>query len=198
MRLDVYLVDRGLAPTRTRAANMIRLGGVSVNGKRVDKPAYDVGEGDEVVAEDVIGYASLGGLKLQKALDTFGIEISGRAVDIGASNGGFTHCLLQHGARHVYAVDVGDCALPDFLVRDGRVTPMPNTNARSLTREDLGGAVQASCCTAREIRRISVQQRRRLSRMVFPSPLPSRICRAPTDRTILRGNLGRMALTSSY
>jgi len=141
MRLDLYLVQHHLAPTRTRAANVIKLGGVTVNGKRVDKPAFDVAEGDAVVAHDVVEYASLGGLKLQKALDEFGIRLKGRAVDIGASNGGFTHCMLTRGIRHVYAVDVGECALPDFLRQDDRVTPMPKTNARTLTAEMLGGTV---------------------------------------------------------
>ena len=141
MRLDLYLVTRSLAPTRTRAANIIKLGGVFVNGKRVDKPAYDVAEGDEVKVSDVIEYASLGGLKLERALTTFSIAVAGRAVDIGASNGGFTHCLLAHGAERVYAVDVGECALPDFLLADPRVVSMPKTNARNLTPDDLGGQV---------------------------------------------------------
>lgn len=141
MRLDVYLVTHSLAPTRTRAANMIKLGGVFVNGKPVDKPAYDVADGDEVKASDLIEYASLGGLKLERALTEFDVHVSGRAVDIGASNGGFTHCLLSHGAAKVYAVDVGECALADFLLRDPRVVAMPKTNARNLTPEMLGGAV---------------------------------------------------------
>lgn len=135
------MVTHSLAPTRTRAANMIKLGGVFVNGKPVDKPAYEVGEGDEVNATDIIEYASLGGLKLERALMTFAIEVKGRAVDIGASNGGFTHCLLTHGADRVYAVDVGECALPDFLLSDARVVPMPKTNARTLTANAIGGQV---------------------------------------------------------
>ena len=141
MRLDLYLVTHALAPTRTRAANMIRLGGVFVNGKPVDKPSYDVADGDEVVASDVIEFASLGGLKLERAISEFGIEVHGRAVDIGASNGGFTHCLLMHGASKVYAVDVGECALPDWLRRDPRVVPLPKTNARALTVDMLEGTV---------------------------------------------------------
>ena len=141
MRLDLYLVQQGFAPTRTRAANIIRLGGVTVDGRLVDKPAYDVATGADVVVRDVVEYASLGGLKLAHALQRFDLHPAGRAVDIGASNGGFTHCLLLHGAAHVYAVDVGECALPDYLAEDSRVTPMPRTNARNLTLGDVGGEV---------------------------------------------------------
>ena len=135
------MVTHTLAPTRTRAANLIKLGGVFVNGKPVDKPAYDVAEGDLVTVSDIIEYASLGGLKLERALTHFSIDVKGRAVDIGASNGGFTHCLLAHGASTVYAVDVGECALPDFLLADSRVVPMPKLNARDLTPAMLGGQV---------------------------------------------------------
>lgn len=141
MRIDVYLVQKGLAPTRTRAANMIKLGGVFVNGRRVDKASYDVADSDAVTVTDVIEYASLGGLKLAKALSEFHISPHGRAVDIGASNGGFTHCLLLHGAQKVYAVDVGECALPDFLLQDARVVSMPKTNARALTADNVEGPV---------------------------------------------------------
>ena len=141
MRIDVYLVQKGLAPTRTRAANMIKLGGVFVNGRRVDKASYAVADSDAVTVTDVIEYASLGGLKLAKALSEFHISPRGRAVDIGASNGGFTHCLLLHGAQKVYAVDVGECALPDFLLQDARVVSMPKTNARALTTDNVEGPV---------------------------------------------------------
>lgn len=141
MRLDLYLVQNGLAPTRTRAANLIKLGGVSVNGRVVDKAAWDVSDGDSVTVTDKIEYASLGGLKLQRAIEQFAIEPRGRAVDIGAANGGFTHCLLAHGCEHVYAIDVGECALPAFLAEDARVTPMPRVNARTLTPDMLGGPV---------------------------------------------------------
>ena len=139
MRLDLYLVQQGLAPTRTRAANLIHLGGVTVNGIVVQKSAYIVGPTDTVQVTDVIEYASLGGLKLQHAIRTFGLSVGGLcAVDIGASNGGFCDCLLAHGAAKVYAVDVGPCALPPRLVQDSRVVPMPDTDARTLTPAMLG------------------------------------------------------------
>lgn len=131
-RLDVYLVQQGLVETRTRAANLIKLGGVSVDGQVVRKAAYDVAEEQQVAVDDKIGFASLGGLKLQKALATFALQVRGLAIDIGASNGGFTHCLLQAGADKVYAVDVGECALPDWLANDDRVVVLDKTNARSL------------------------------------------------------------------
>ena len=143
MRLDLYLVDKGLAPSRTRAANLIRLGGVSVNGRVVNKVAYEVGVCDTVTVQDVIAYASLGGLKLDKAMQVFGLAAQGlRCVDIGASNGGFTDCLLAHGAACVYAVDVGPCALPRRLLEDHRVVPMPDTDARTLVPAMLQGEVQ--------------------------------------------------------
>lgn len=141
MRLDLFLVQYKHVPTRTRATNLIKLGGVFVNGKAVTKPAFDVSEQDSIVVEDRIGFASLGGLKLQEALRVFAPCVQGIAVDIGASNGGFTHCLIEAGAERVYAVDVGECALPTFLVDDPRVVPLPRTNARELTPALFGGSV---------------------------------------------------------
>lgn len=146
MRLDLYLVEKGLAASRTRAANLIKLGGVTVDGKVVDKPAYEVASDDEVVFNDVIGFASLGGLKLEEAITRLSVPVRGVAVDIGASNGGFTDCLLRHGASHVYAVDVGECALPPELANDSRVTVMDNTNARTLTPADFPGALDMAVC----------------------------------------------------
>lgn len=145
MRLDLFLVQQGLAPTRTRADNLIRLGGVTVDGKVVCKPAFSVDETHQVEVNDVIAYASLGGLKLAKALEVFSLRPTGVAVDIGASNGGFTDCLLQAGASKVFAVDVGEYALPPSLLADPRVVAMPHTDARSLSTAVLGGL--ADCAT---------------------------------------------------
>lgn len=130
MRLDAFLFEKGYAPSRTRAVNLIKLGGVKVNGKRVEKPALEVSEEDEIEINDVIGYASLGGLKLAYALQVFNVENLGVCVDLGSSNGGFCDVLLRSGASKVYAVDVGECALPDEMKNDERVVVKDRTNAR--------------------------------------------------------------------
>jgi len=137
MRLDLFLVAKGFAPSRTRALNLIKLNAVTVDGKPALKPSAEVDENSVIEISDKIKYSSLGGLKLEKAIGEFGIEVSGAAIDIGASNGGFTDCLLSHGAEKVYAVDVGSCALPIRLAKDPRVIVMDNTNAKLLTPSDF-------------------------------------------------------------
>ncbi|NCA66789.1 MAG: TlyA family RNA methyltransferase [Clostridia bacterium] len=132
MRLDLYIVDKKLAESRTRAVNQIKLNAVTVNGVIVTKPAFEVKEEDVVIVTDKIKYCSLGGLKLEKAIAHFGLKILGTVIDIGASNGGFTDCLLSSGAERVYAVDVGENALPEKLTSDSRVIVMDKTNARNL------------------------------------------------------------------
>jgi len=135
MRLDAYLHTKGAVNSRTRASNLIALGRVCVNDKVVYKAAYEVKEGDEVsITEDYD--ASLGGLKLQEALVSFGIDCRDKVcLDVGASNGGFTDVLIKNGAQSVYAVDVGVCALPDNLKNDGKVVVMDRTNARYLNAD---------------------------------------------------------------
>lgn len=137
MRLDLFLAEKGYANTRTRAQNLIKLGAVKVNGAAINKPSYEVGEKDAVEVLDIIKYCSLGGLKLERAIEFFKIKLHGSAIDIGASNGGFTDCLLCHGISKVYAVDVGANALPDKLTQDPRVVIMDNTNARNLSPSDF-------------------------------------------------------------
>ncbi len=134
-RLDVYLCENGLAKSRERAKALIKEGKVTLNGKICLKPASDVGESDEIIAlPDDLGYVGRGGLKLEKAFDTFGINAEGLVcADIGASTGGFTQCLLEHGAKLVYAVDVGHGQLDESLVNDKRVVNCEGVNARELT-----------------------------------------------------------------
>ena len=137
MRLDKYLFDNGLAESRTRAANLIALGRVSVNGKNVSKCSFDVETKDEVIVTENYE-ASLGGIKLIKALESFAIEPKGKVcLDVGASNGGFTDVLLKNGARKVYCLDVGECALPERLKKDSRVEIMDKTNARFIKKEQF-------------------------------------------------------------
>jgi 23S rRNA (cytidine1920-2'-O)/16S rRNA (cytidine1409-2'-O)-methyltransferase len=140
VRADQLLVDRGLAPTRSRAQSLIMAGGVFVGARRVDK-AGDLLPEDaalELRAEDH-PYVSRGGVKLAGALDRFGVDPAGRVcLDVGASTGGFTDCLLQRGAAKVWAVDVGYGQLHDKLRKDARVVSLERTNARTMTAPVLG------------------------------------------------------------
>lgn len=139
MRLDVYLAESSLVDSRTDAKGFILAGAVSVNGKLVKKPSYEV-DGSEKITVDKSGkrYVSRGGLKLEAALDAFSIDPSGAlALDVGASSGGFTDCLLKRGATHVIAVDSGSGQLVDSIRRDGRVTVFENFNARYMSPSDF-------------------------------------------------------------
>ena len=133
-RLDVLLVERGLAETREKAQALISAGEVSVTGKVVDKPGTAVDESSALVVAQPPPYVSRGGFKLEHALAAFNISVAGLvAADVGASTGGFTDCLLQRGAARVYAVDVGYGQLDWRLRNDPRVVVLERTNARYLT-----------------------------------------------------------------
>jgi len=133
VRLDVALVERGLVESREKAARLILAGDVSVDGQRVDKAGALVTPGARLELAARPRFVSRGGDKLAHALITFGISPRGRvAIDVGASTGGFTHCLLEQGAVKVYAVDVGQGQLDAKLRADGRVVVMEKTNARNL------------------------------------------------------------------
>ena len=131
-RLDSLLTERNLAPSREKARSLIMAGLVSVDGKPVTKAGEQVAEAANIlVKEDAIPFVSRGGLKLQKAMQVFPISLENEiCADIGASTGGFTDCMLQHGAAHVYAIDVGYGQLDWKLRNDERVTVMERTNAR--------------------------------------------------------------------
>ncbi len=148
MRLDIYLFEKGLAQSRTFAKTLISDGFVIVSGKAVTKPSYDVGEDDAVAVTGVpYTYVSRGGVKLEAALDHFGVDVSGDVcVDIGASSGGFTDCLLGRGAEKVYAVDSGSGQLAEKLLGDKRVVNIENFNARELTYEKLGEKTDVAVC----------------------------------------------------
>ncbi|MCL4509355.1 MAG: TlyA family RNA methyltransferase [Chloroflexi bacterium] len=134
-RLDVLLVERGLVESRERAQGLILAGSVFVGGRCLDKPGTAVAADAEItIAGPDLPFVSRGGLKLEHALTTFAIDVRDRiAVDIGASTGGFTDCLLQRGASKVYAVDVGRGQLHAKLRIDPRVILMEGINARYLT-----------------------------------------------------------------
>lgn len=136
MRLDVALVARGLADSRERAKQHIVSGDVLVNGRAVTKPAATVSPQDELVCRgESLAYVGRGGLKLEKALDSGLFTVAGAyAMDVGASTGGFTDCLLQHGARYVYAIDVGHGQLHPRLAADPRVGNLEGTDMRDSAR----------------------------------------------------------------
>lgn len=141
MRLDAAVFERGLAKSRSRAADDIRAGCVLVNGLVVTKPSYAVSDSDEITLPDGghLKYVSRGALKLEAALDSFAIDVSGAVgADIGASTGGFTDCLLKRGAVRVYAVDCGTDQLDISLRSDPRVISIENFNARELTAYTFG------------------------------------------------------------
>ena len=134
-RLDLYLVEEGLCPSREMAKSLIMAGKVFVNNQRSDKAGDSVGEKDVVeLRGETLKYVSRGGLKLEKALAAFPIQLEGKTcMDIGASTGGFTDCMLQNGAGKVFAVDVGYGQLAWKLRCDERVVNMERTNIRYVT-----------------------------------------------------------------
>ena len=143
-RLDKLIVERGLANSRERAQALVIAGKVLVNGQKIEKSGTEIDVESEIrlLGED-LKYVSRGGLKLEKALQHWKIEVSGKTcADIGASTGGFTDCLLQNGAAKVIAVDTGQGQIAFKLRQDPRVRLLEKTNARYLTREQLGELVQ--------------------------------------------------------
>lgn len=137
-RLDKLLVKRGLAETRARAQALILAGKVLVEGQRLDKAAHLVPEDATITVKEPMPYVSRGGFKLAAALDHFQVPVEGRScLDIGASTGGFTDCLLQRGAARVVALDVGYGQLDWRLRRDPRVEVREHVNARYLTPDDF-------------------------------------------------------------
>jgi 23S rRNA (cytidine1920-2'-O)/16S rRNA (cytidine1409-2'-O)-methyltransferase len=146
VRLDALIVDRGLAETRSKAQALVLAGKVRVGdgdaARRDHKPGDQLDPDATIAVDEPQPYVSRGGHKLAAALDAFGIDPAGlTALDVGASTGGFTDVLLQRGARHVYALDVGRGQLADRLRRDERVTSLERTNARTLTRTTLAEPV---------------------------------------------------------
>lgn len=137
-RLDLLLVSRGLAPTREKAQGLILAGQVTVEGRRVDKAGSPTAEDAEIsVAGPAHPYVSRGGIKLAAALDAFAMDPAGLVcLDVGASTGGFTDCLLQRGAARVYAIDVGYGQLDARLRADPRVVLRERVNARALSADD--------------------------------------------------------------
>ena len=138
VRIDRLLVEKGLVETREKARALLMAGKVTVDGEVVDKPGTRVPPDAEVRVLEGMPYVSRGGLKLETALKGFSVDVSGAVcLDVGASTGGFTDCLLKHGAKRVYAIDVGRGQLDWRLRNDERVVLKEGFNARYLTEEDL-------------------------------------------------------------
>jgi len=150
LRLDQLLVERGLSESRTRAQALIMAGNVYSDTKRLDKAGQQV---KKDIPIDIKGqdhpWVSRGGLKLEKGLKHFGVDVEGKTcLDVGASTGGFTDVLLTNGAAKVYAVDVGQGQLAWKLRGDARVVVMEKTNARHLTTEDISEPIDLVVCDA--------------------------------------------------
>jgi 23S rRNA (cytidine1920-2'-O)/16S rRNA (cytidine1409-2'-O)-methyltransferase len=146
-RLDVTLVSRELAESREKAQALILAGKVTVDGVRADKPGRIVSGTAQIEVEEAPKYVSRGGLKLEAALARFAVPVEGKVcLDVGASTGGFTDCLLHHGAARVHAVDTGAGQIAWKLRTDPRVILHEHLNARYLTFEDIGEPVNLITC----------------------------------------------------
>lgn len=143
-RLDVLMVQRNLAESREKAKALIMSGIVYVNGQKEDKAGTSFEETVQIeVRGNTLKYVSRGGLKLEKAMSRFGVQLAGKVcMDVGASTGGFTDCMLQNGAVKVYAVDVGHGQLAWKLRNDDRVICMEKTNIRYVTPDDIGDRIE--------------------------------------------------------
>lgn len=148
MRIDKYLYENSMAKSRTHAHSLIISGFVRCDGRIVMRPSFEVSGSEKIeISGDVCPYVSRGGLKLECALDGFGIDPSGKiAVDIGASTGGFTDVLLRRGAKRVYAFDSGHGQLDAKIASDPKVVSVEGFNARFLTHSDVGESADIAVC----------------------------------------------------
>jgi 23S rRNA (cytidine1920-2'-O)/16S rRNA (cytidine1409-2'-O)-methyltransferase len=148
VRIDQLLTDRGLADSRNKAQALILAGQVLADERKIEKPGQQVNPECEIrILGEQARYVSRAGFKLEGALAEFGIDVAGKTcLDIGASTGGFTDCLLQHGAAKVYAVDVGTNQLHWRIRQDARVVVREQTNAKDLSPELVPEPIQFVCC----------------------------------------------------
>ena len=146
-RADILLVEKGLATSREKARALILSGNVYVNNQKIEKAGEMIDESSQIIIKEPLKYVSRGGLKLEKALEFFQIDVEGKiALDIGASTGGFTDCLLQHGAKKVYCVDVGYGQLAWKLREDPRVVNFEKTNFRYFDRKSIQDRIDIIVC----------------------------------------------------
>ena len=148
MRIDTYLYQNQKYSSRTKAAEAISRGEVFANGKVVKKSSFEVSDNDKIeIVETCQTFVSNGGYKLEKAFEDFKLEVSNLTfADVGASTGGFTDCLLKHGAKKVFAIDVGESLLSNELKQNDKVVVIDNFNARNLCKETLGETVDGVVC----------------------------------------------------
>ena len=147
MRLDQYMADKAIAPSRSMARAMIMGGEVYINGEKALKAGQQVSGDEKIEVRQAMPFVSRGGFKLDKALDVFGISLDGKiCLDVGASTGGFTDCMLGRGAEKVYSVDVGYGQLDYKLRTDERVVCMERTNFRYCTRADFDSVPSFGSC----------------------------------------------------
>lgn len=157
VRLDTALVERNLAKSRERAKEIIKNNGVTVNGRVVSKPGFNVQETDtlEIIGQQ-LKYVSRGGLKLEKAVESFNLDFNDRiCIDLGASTGGFVDCMLQNGAKKVYAVDVGHDQLDISLVQNPKVVNIEGVNVKDFSSDYVAGKVD---CVTADLSFISVKK----------------------------------------
>jgi 23S rRNA (cytidine1920-2'-O)/16S rRNA (cytidine1409-2'-O)-methyltransferase len=170
IRLDQALVERGLCESREKAKRAIMAGTVKINGQLARKPSDSVKPDDDLALTEPEKFVSRGGHKLEHALKHFHLDVTGlTAIDLGASTGGFTDCLLQRGAAKVFAVDVGQGQLAWKLRRDNRVVVMEKTNARQVKPEDFGSRIEGQESRAKGVA-ISPKSSSPAPRPTSPSP----------------------------
>src|SRR6266581_7429573 len=174
VRIDKLLLERGLVPSRQRAQALLLAGKVLVNGQKVEKSGANVDAASEIrLLSADLKYVSRGGVKLERALSHWNIDVAGKVcLDVGASTGGFTDCLLQHGAARVIAVDTGQGQIAFRLRQDPRVRLLEKTNARYLTRDQIGEYVDF---IAMDVSFISAA-------LVLPAVFTSAFSESPAER----------------
>jgi len=146
-RIDKLLVDKGLAESREKAQALVMSGVVFVNNQKIDKPGTKVPTDTNIYIKEKMPYVSRGGFKLEKGLKVFNLDVKDKiCLDIGSSTGGFTDCLLQNGAKKVYAVDVGKNQLHEKLRADSRVISIEEFNARYLTENEIPEKIDVLVC----------------------------------------------------
>lgn len=148
-RLDSFLVRKGIVPSRSKAAELISEGKVKVNDKTITKNSYEVDEtcNIELLNNEVLKYVSRGGLKLQKAIESFNLSLDDKVIlDIGSSTGGFTDCALKHNAKKVYALDVGTNQLHESLRNNDKVVSIENTNFKDANNEMFDEKIDLYVC----------------------------------------------------
>ncbi|MBR6534476.1 MAG: TlyA family RNA methyltransferase [Clostridia bacterium] len=188
MRLDLFLFENGYVKSRSKAKELIEKSAVKVDGKIITKPSFDVDSASIEIDDSSMPFVGRGGFKLEAALDHFCIDVSGlRCIDVGASTGGFTDCLLQRGAEHVLAVDCGHGQLDSELACDERVSQLEGFNARNLSPAET-----------EELFDLAVMDVSFISQTLIHTPLSSVLKKGATFITLIKPQFeaGRKSLSN--